>query len=293
MIVTVSLSPSLPIQRRILPASITRRLFGEHGLVAGLVLLAVVVLIAIIGPIVFPDNPTSTAYGLFNVPTLAHPFGTDDVGRDVLSRVFQAIRLDLLLAAVIGVLATVTGAAIGLFSGFVGGIVDLAVMRVVDIMMSIPAFILALIIAVTLGNNGQTLVFAIAFAYTPVAIRLVRAQVLSLRELPMVETSRAIGTPGFKIVLWHILPNTYSVLTAQATLFLAWAILDTAAMSFIGVGIHPPTPELGAMVSEGSQDIVSGQWWVSFFPGVFIALLVISFNLVGDGLRDFLDPRKR
>jgi peptide/nickel transport system permease protein len=213
------------------------------------------------------------------------------VGRDVLVRVFHAIQLDLLLALVICALAIVAGAIIGLFSGFAGGLIDLTVMRLVDVMMSIPAFILALIIAVVLGNSGQTMVLAIAFAYTPVAVRIVRAQVLALRELPMIETSRAIGTPTSRIVLWHLLPNTYSVLIAQATLFLAWAILDTAAMSFIGVGVHPPTPELGAMISEGSQDIVSGQWWVSIFPGIFIALLVISFSLIGDGLRDYLDPR--
>ena len=125
------------------------------------------------------------------------------------------------------------------------------------------------------------------------AVRIVRSQVLSLRELPMVETSRAIGTPASRIVVWHILPNTYSVLIAQATLFLAWAILDTAAMSFIGVGVHPPTPELGAMIAEGAQYIVSGEWWLSVFPGIFIAVLVIAFNLVGDGLRDRLDPRSR
>jgi peptide/nickel transport system permease protein len=164
-------------------------------------------------------------------------------------------------------------------------------MRLVDIMMSTPAFILALITAVALGNTVRTLVLALAFAYTPVMVRLVRSQALYLRELAMVETSIAIGAPRWRIVVSHILPNAYSVLTAQATLFLAWAILDTAAMSFIGVGVHPPTAELGAMISDGTQDIVSGQWWTTVFPGLFIVLLVVSFNLVGDGLRDLLDPR--
>jgi len=289
----VSIAAEIQFRRRILLPSWVSGLFGEHGLVAGLIVLAVLVLTAILGPKIDQSSATSTAFGILSAPSGAHPFGTDEVGRDVLARVFEAIQLDLLLALVICALATCAGAIIGLFSGFVGGIVDLAVMRLVDVMMSIPAFILALIIAVVLGNTGQTMVLALAFAYTPVAVRIVRSQVLSLRELPMIETSRAIGTPGWQIVLWHLLPNTYSVLTAQSTLFLAWAILDTAAMSFIGVGVHPPTPELGAMISEGSQDIVSGQWWVSIFPGLFIASLVISFNLVGDGLRDFLDPRSR
>lgn len=287
----MSVSAEIQIRRKIFLPSWTRALVGEHGLIVGLVILAILLLMAVIGPFLLQSSPTSTEYGIFSSPSAAHPFGTDDVGRDVLVRVLHAIQLDLVLAAVICILATVVGALIGLFSGFSGGIVDLTVMRVVDIMMSIPAFILALIVAVTLGNTGQTMVLAIALAYTPVAVRLVRSQVLSLRELPMIETSRAIGTPSSRIVFWHVLPNTYSVLIAQATLFLAWAILDTAAMSFIGVGIHPPTPELGAMVAEGSQDIVSGQWWVAIFPGIFIVLLVISFNLVGDGLRDYLDPR--
>jgi peptide/nickel transport system permease protein len=289
----MSVASDIQVSRRVLLPSWTKGLVGEHGLLAGLILLGAVVLTALLGPVAVHTSPTSTGYGVYLAPSAAHPFGTDDVGRDVLARVFHAIQLDLLLAAVICALATVAGALIGLVSGFAGGLVDLAVMRLVDIMMSIPAFILALIVAIMLGNTGQTMVLAIALAYTPVAVRIVRSQVLSLRELPMIETSRAIGTPASRIVLWHVFPNTYSVLIAQATLFLAWAILDTAAMSFIGVGIHPPTPELGAMISEGSQGIVSGQWWVSIFPGIFIAFLVISFTLVGDGLRDYLDPRSR
>jgi peptide/nickel transport system permease protein len=289
----VSIASELQVRRRILLPTWVGGLLGERGLVAGLIVLGVLVLVAVVGPRANQYSPDATLYGILTPPSSAHLFGTDEVGRDVLARVFDAIKLDLELALVICALATVAGALIGLFSGFAGGIVDLTVMRLVDIMMSIPAFILALIIAVVLGNTGQTLVLALAFAYAPVAVRIVRSQVLSLRELPMIETSRAIGTPGWRIVLWHLLPNTYSVLTAQATLFLAWAILDTAGMSFIGVGVHPPTPELGAMISEGAQDIVSGQWWVSIFPGIFIAALVISFNLIGDGLRDFLDPRSR
>jgi len=289
----VTASATIEARRRINLPAWAREIAGEQGLAAGLALLATLILTALLGPLLDGDNANATAYGTLLPPSGRHLFGTDDVGRDVLARVFDAIRLDLELALVICALAMLVGATIGLFSGYAGGVVDLIVMRLVDIMMSIPVFILALITAVVLGNTEQTMVLAIAFAYTPVAVRIVRSQVLSLRELPMIETSRAIGTPAWRIVLWHILPNTFSVLTAQATLFLAWAILDTAAMSFIGVGVHPPTPELGAMIAEGSQYIVSGQWWLSVFPGIFIAMLVISFNLVGDGLRDYLDPRSR
>jgi len=289
----MSIAAEIRVRRRIVLPTWASGLAGEHALLVGVAVLGVLVLTALLGPLIDSDSATSTAYGTLHSPSGAHLFGTDDVGRDVLVRVFHAIRLDLVLALVICGLATVAGAVIGLASGFAGGLVDLVVMRLVDIMMSIPVFILALITAVVLGNTEQTMVLAIAFAYTPVAVRIVRSQVLLLRELPMVETSRAIGTPAWRILLWHVLPNTASVLIAQATLFLAWAILDTAAMSFVGVGVHPPTPELGAMISEGSQYIVSGQWWISIFPGIFIALLVVSFNLVGDSLRDYLDPRSR
>jgi peptide/nickel transport system permease protein len=289
----VSVSAPIDVRRRVGIPAWARGVAGERGLRAGAILLGLLLLTTILGPLIDSSSPTATTAALLSHPSGAHPFGTDDVGRDVLVRIFDAIRLDLELALVIAALAMLIGGAIGLMSGYAGGLVDLVVMRLVDIMMSIPVFILALITAVVLGNTEQTMVLAIAFAYMPVAVRIVRSQVLFLRELPMIETSRAIGTPAWRIVLWHVLPNTFSVITAQATLFLAWAILDTAAMSFIGVGVHPPTAELGAMVAEGSQYITLGDWWVSIFPGIFIALLVISFNLVGDGLRDYLDPRSR
>jgi peptide/nickel transport system permease protein len=252
----------------------------------------VLVLIALVGPLVYTTSPTATAFLPLVAPSARHLFGTDMEGRDVLARVINAIGLDLAIAAGIAALATAVGTAVGLVSGYASGAFDLVVMRVVDIMMSVPPFILALITAVVLGNTVRTLVLALAFAYTPVMVRLVRSQALYLRELPMVETSRAIGTPHWRILAWHILPNTYSVLTAQATLFLAWAVLDTAGMSFIGVGVHPPTAELGAMVADGTQDIVGGQWWTTVFPGIFIVLLVVSFNLIGDAVRDLLDPSR-
>jgi peptide/nickel transport system permease protein len=263
----------------------------ERALVGGGVVLVALGMIALIGPLIDRTSPTATLFVPLQAPSWTHLFGTDMDGRDVFIRCIDAIALDMAMAASIAGLATLFGTVIGLVSGYAGGVIDLVVMRVIDIMMSIPAFILALITAVVLGNTERTLVLALAFAYTPAMVRLVRSQALYLRELPMVETSRAIGTPVRRILASHILPNTYSVVTAQASLFLAWAILDTAAMSFIGVGVHPPTAELGAMISEGTQDIVSGQWWTTVFPGIFIILLVISFNLVGDGLRDLLDPR--
>ncbi len=269
----------------------TRRLSRNRSFAVGGGLLALLLVAALIGPLVSGHGPLQTSSDVLAGPSAGHPFGTDGVGRDVLVRVLHGIRLDVGLALAICSLGTAFGLVVGLFSGYIGGALDMAVMRLVDIAMSLPAFILALITAIVLGNNARTMIYAIALAYTPVMTRIVRSQVVSLRELPMVETSRAVGTPGWRIVLWHMLPNTFSVVVAQATLFLAWAILDTAAMSFIGVGVRPPTPELGAMISDGVQYIVSGQWWIATFPGIFIVLLVIAFNTIGDGLRDVFDPR--
>jgi len=273
--------------------SILPRLGRNHSLVAGAGLLFLLLLAALIGPEISNSSALDTSNAVLSGPSTAHPFGTDGVGRDILVRVLKAIRLDLGLAVAICALGSIAGLVIGLVAGYVGGILDMLIMRLVDIAMSLPAFILALITAIVLGNNARTMIFAIALAYTPVMTRVVRAQVVTLRELPMVETSRAIGTPAWRILFWHMLPNTISVLTAQATLFLAWAILDTAAMSFIGVGVRPPTPELGAMISDGVQYIISGQWWIATFPGIFIVLLVVSFNTIGDALRDVFDPRSR
>lgn len=273
--------------------SILQRLGRNHSLVAGGGLLFLLLLAALIGPEISSSNALETSNAVLSGPSTAHPFGTDGVGRDILVRVLQAIRLDLGIAVAICALGSIAGLVIGLVAGYVGGILDMLIMRLVDVAMSLPAFILALITAIVLGNNTRTMIFAIALAYTPVMTRVVRAQVVTLRELPMVETSRAIGTPAWRILLWHMLPNTISVVTAQATLFLAWAILDTAAMSFIGVGVRPPTPELGAMISDGVQYIISGQWWIATFPGIFIVLLVVSFNTIGDAVRDVFDPRSR
>ena len=202
-------------------------------------------------------------------------------------------RLDLAIAFVVALVATMLGTMVGLLSGYVGGILDQVLMRFVDILMAFPGFLLALTVTAVFGNNVRTIVFALGVAYSPVIIRVVRAQVLSLREAQFIEASRAIGTPTWEVIFFHLLPNTYSVVLAQATLFLAWAVLDIAGLSFLGLGIKPPTPELGAMTAEGAEHMVSGRWWMSVFPGGFIMLMALTFTLIGDGLRDMLDPRYR
>ncbi len=271
-----------------------RALRESRSMTLGFALLAIIGLIALLGPLLVRDDPLATEASLSRVgPSVEHPFGNDASGRDILSRVVYAIGLDLMVALVVSLVATLVGAAVGLVSGYVGGLFDQILMRGVDVLMAFPGFLLAVTVTAVLGNNVRTIVLALGIAYAPVAVRVVRAQVLSLRETQFIEASRAIGTPTWEIVVYHLLPNTYSVVLAQATLFMAWAVLDIAGLSFLGLGIKPPTPELGAMTADGAEHMVSGRWWMSVFPGGFIMLMALSFTLIGDGLRDLLDPRHR
>jgi len=271
-----------------------RTLRQSRSITLGLFMLALIVLIAVIGPLLARYDPLATDAALARQgPSEEHPFGSDASGRDVLSRVIYAVGLDLMVALVVSLVATTVGASVGLVSGYIGGLFDQVLMRGVDILMAFPGFLLAVTVTAVLGNNVRTIVLALGIAYAPVAVRVVRAQVLSLREAQFIEASRAIGTPVWEIMLYHLLPNTYSVLLAQATLFMAWAVLDIAGLSFLGLGIKPPTPELGAMTADGAEQMVSGRWWMSVFPGGFIMLMALSFTLIGDGLRDLLDPRHR
>jgi peptide/nickel transport system permease protein len=269
-----------------------RRLRASPGILIGLVLLIGMACAAFAGPLLVRVDPLLTVPSLARTPPSAdHPFGNDSSGRDILSRTLYAIQLDLLVAAVAASVATVLGAMIGIITGYYGGLLDQLLMRVVDVLMAFPGFLLAVSVTAILGNNVRTIVLALSIAYAPVAVRVVRSQVLSLRKAQFIESSRAIGTPAWEIMLYHLLPNTFSVLLAQASLFLAWAVLDVAGLSFLGLGIKPPTPELGAMTAEGAEQMVSGRWWISVFPGGAILLMALSFTLIGDGLRDMFDPR--
>ena len=259
----------------------------------GLVLLAAVLLVAVAGPAAWPVDPAATSSNTLAAPSLSLPFGSDQYGRDILSRVLNGIRIDIAIAVFVAALATVVGALFGVLAGYMGGWVEQAVMRVTDVMLAFPGFILALAIAAFLGNDIRNVILAIGIAYTPVMIRLVRGHALSLRNAQFILSSRAIGAPRWWMMLFHVLPNTVSPMLVQTTLFLAWAVLDTAGLSFIGVGIRPPTPELGSMTAEGAAYMVSGAWWYAVLPGIVIMLIVLSFNLVGDAVRDILDPQSR
>ena len=238
-----------------------------------------------------PDNPDAEA-SLVSV-SLRHPLGTDAYGRDQLSRLIHAGRVDLLVALSATAIALTLGSALGAAAGYRGGWVDQLVMRGVDAVMAFPAFILAMAITAALGNSITNVVAAIAITHVPIYTRLIRGEMLRVRETEYAEAARTVGARPHQIVLYHLLPNCVPPLVVQATLAMGFAILTVAALSFIGLGIQPPQSEWGQMTAEGAGYVVSGEWWLVLFPGFAIMLTVLAFNLVGDTLRDLLDPRMR
>jgi peptide/nickel transport system permease protein len=262
-------------------------------LAVAVVIVALLVAMAIAGVVAPPHDPLATNPGQqLQPPGPAHWMGTDSYGRDVLSRVMAGAGLDLLIAVLVTAISFGLGVVIGSLSAYVGGWVDDIVLRVVDIVQSFPAFVLALAITAVLGNSLRNVVIAIAVAYTPYFIRLTRGEVLAARRADYAENARAIGNPAWRIVLLHLLPNSIAPALVQASLTMGWSILDASGLSFLGLGLKPPTPEWGVEVSEGASNIVAGQWWTSVFPGAVIALAVIAFNLIGDALRDRFARRR-
>jgi len=252
--------------------------------VVGLTILVGYAVVAIVGPWLLPDPLATGQGGPLQAPSADHPFGTDRFGRDVLARSVAAIRLDVVLGVTIAALAMTIGSAIGVLAGYWGGWVDEAIMRCTDVLLAFPGFVLALIIAAVLGDNVRNVVIAVAIAYTPHFVRLTRAQVLSVREMEFVDAARIGGNRPLRVAFRHVLPNSLGPSMVQATLVTGWAILDVAGLAFLGVGIGPPTAEWGVMVAEGANDVVSGYWWTSLFPGGMIVLAVAAFHLLGDEL---------
>jgi peptide/nickel transport system permease protein len=250
----------------------------------GVAILVAYALLAIIGPSFLPD-PLSTASGAtLQPPSAEHWFGTDRFGRDIFARSVAAIRLDVTVGLTIAALSLVVGSVFGVIAGYWGGWVDEVVMRVTDVLLAFPGFVLALIIAAALGDSVRNVIIAVAVAYTPHFVRLTRAQVLTVRELEFVDAARVAGNGRLRVAFRHVLPNSLRPALVQATLVTGWAILDVAGLAFLGVGIAPPTAEWGVMVAEGANDVVSGYWWTSLFPGAMIVLAVAAFHLIGDEL---------
>lgn len=270
-----------------------RLLLRNPVTVASAAVLCVVVFVAVTATWITP-------YGVNDVdvpsalrpPSGEHWFGTDELGRDVLSRVLVATQASMRVAVVSVAFAVVVGVTVGVIAGYRGGWVDTVFMRVVDVMFAFPVLLLALAVVAILGPGTTTTILAIGIVYTPIFARVARASTLSVRVEPFVQMSRAMGTGNAYILVRHIVPNISGPLIVQTSLSLAFAILSEAALSFLGLGIQPPQPSLGRMIFD-SQGFVTMAWWMAVFPGAAIFVIVLAFNLVGDGLRDVLDPKQR
>ncbi len=279
---------SIPPRARARPA-----LLRSPLTIIGLVLIALFALCAILAPVLAPMSPIDQILSQRLKPSSPeHWLGTDQLGRDMLSRLIYGARISLTIGLVVVGLAGTFGTVLGLIAGYIGGLLDEVLMRLTDIFFAFPALILAMAIAGALGPNLNNAMIAIAAVTWPIYARLVRGQVLSLREREFVEAARSIGASTPRILWRHLLPNTLAPLLVQASFDMGGAILSAAGLSFIGFGAQPPTPEWGVMISEGRK-FISTQLWLSLFPGLAILLTVAAFNLIGDGLRDALDPRLR
>ncbi|HXP73587.1 MAG TPA: ABC transporter permease [Stellaceae bacterium] len=260
----------------------------------GAAILAVFVLAAVFADFLTAFDAVSTNARLsLAAPSAQHPMGADFMGRDVYSRIVYGARISLAVGLGSTVLGGVLGVALGLFSGYLGGWVDLAAQRLVDMLQALPLLVLALVMAAALGPSLQNTIIAISIPLIPYAARVTRANTLSLKEQPFVDAARAIGTSELQIVLRHILPNTLAPLIVLATAQLGSAILTEASLSFLGLGIPEPHPSWGRMLSESAAEYVRTAPWLVVFPGLAISVVVFGTNLLGDALRDILDPRQR
>jgi peptide/nickel transport system permease protein len=261
---------------------------------AAFVLFTGFVLLALFGPWIAPYDPlaSDTAHAL-NPPSARNWFGTDALGRDILSRIIVATRLDFGIAVSAVAASFAVGAALGALAGFYGGWADRLIGRVADTIMAFPLFVLAMGIVAALGNTVANIILATAIINLPFYIRVARAEVNVRRNAGYVEAARLAGNSGLRTLALHVFPNVLPPMMVQISLNMGWAILNAAGLSFIGLGVRPPQAEWGIMVAEGATYIISGEWWIALFPGAVLMLAVFTFNLLGDGLRDLMDPRTR
>jgi peptide/nickel transport system permease protein len=270
-----------------------RRFSLNRGAVVGAVILVLFVFTALLAPWLAPYSPTDQHLAVrLSPPSWTHWLGTDDLGRDLLSRLVFGTQVSLRVGVIAVALALVGGTALGLLAGYKGDRTDEAVMRCLDVLLAFPSILLAILVVAILGPSLENAIVAIAVVNIPVYARLVRAAVMGLKHQEFIEAARASGAGHWRIVWHHILPNCLTPITVQATLGIGTAILETAGLSFLGLGAQPPTPEWGTMLND-ARPYIRDAWWIITFPGVAIIVTVLGFNLLGDGLRDMLDPKGR
>ena len=259
----------------------------------GLAIVACFFLVALIAPYVSPHDPLVTdAIRKLGLPSSEHPFGTDQLGRDILSRVLYGARISLWVAFLVPVLAGLLGITVGLCAGYFGGRIDSVLMRVTDMFMAFPQLILAMAISAALGPSLRNAIVAVALTEWTFFARLARSRVIAIREEDYVEAARAMGASHARILFRHILPMSLSPLIIQTTMGMGTSIRTAASLGFLGLGAQPPLPEWGVMITAG-RNYLPGQWWVSTFPGIAIFIVILGFNLLGDGIRDAFDPKLR
>jgi peptide/nickel transport system permease protein len=270
-----------------------RRLVRRKGAMFGFAVIVLFVALAAFAPLIAPYDPTAQSWSAVRkAPSALHLLGTDDVGRDILARIIFGARASLLAGVISVGIALAIGVPLGLLAGYVGGFLDAVIGRITDAMLAIPFLILAIALAAFLGPSLRNAMIAIGISTTPIFVRLTRGQVMAVKVEDYVEAARAVGNPPWRIVLKHILPNILPSLMVQASLSIAAAIIAEAALSFLGLGQQPPAPSWGSMLNAAQRFLVNAPW-MAVWPGLAIFLTVVSFNLLGDGLRDALDPKER
>ncbi len=267
---------------------------GDRVTGLAFVLFVIIVLAALLGPALVPYDPlASDTVAALKPPSAAHWFGTDQLGRDVFSRVVVATRLDFIIAVASVALVFLMGGLAGVAAGYFGGWTDRVVGRIADTIMAFPLFVLAMGIVAALGNEVINIVIATGVINFPLYARVARAEANVRRDLGFVQAARLSGNGEMRILLGHILPNIMPIMIVQMSLTMGYAILNAAGLSFIGLGVRPPTAEWGIMVADGASYMISGEWWIAFFPGGALMIAVFCFNLLGDGMRDIFDPARR
>ncbi|MHA1564120.1 MAG: ABC transporter permease [Alphaproteobacteria bacterium] len=277
-----------PTQQR---ARWLRHLLGDKRAFVGVVILSIFVAGALLAPLLAPYDPNEMAFSMMNSPSWAHPLGTDDLGRDLLSRLIFGARVSLFIGVSTVALALVVGVTLGMVAGYYGGFLDTIIMRYIDLQWAFPNFIIAVYLVAVLGQGMWNVIAAVSLAFIDDFARVARAMVLTIKQEQYVDAARTVGVSNWRIMWRHILPNATAPLIVQGTVSISFAILAEAALSFLGLGVGVDTPTWGLILADG-RTFISRAWWIGVFPGLFIMLTVLSINFVGDALRDYLDVRE-